>query len=221
MQVGTVVGLWRYPVKSMAGQALDEVHVSWHGFAGDRRWAFLRDGVPRNGFPWLTIRQRADLCRYRPSFADPAKPDSSRTCVLTPQGREFEVIDPELAAELGTGVRVVKLDRGIFDAMPLSLVTTRSIGDLDVRRFRPNLLVDAPGATEDDWVGRVLRIGDLRMRVDRRYTRCVIVNVDPDTTERDSRILRAIARDRELCLGVYGSTVEPGRVAIGDAVVVD
>jgi uncharacterized protein YcbX len=74
---------------------------------------------------------------------------------------------------------------------------------------------------EDDWVGRVLRIGGLRMRVDRRDTRCVIVNVDPDTTERDPRLLRAIARERELCLGVYGSTVEPGRVAIGDAVVVD
>jgi uncharacterized protein len=53
-----VVGLWRYPVKSMAGEALVAAEVSWHGLAGDRRWAFVRDGVVRSGFPWLTLRER-------------------------------------------------------------------------------------------------------------------------------------------------------------------
>jgi uncharacterized protein YcbX len=217
MRVGVVVGLWRYPVKSMAGQALDEVAVSWHGFAGDRRWAFLRENVPRSGFPWLTIRQRADLCRYRPWFADPAKPASSKTFVTTPEGREFEVIDAGLGARLGA--RAVKLDRGTFDAMPLSLLTTGSAGELDVRRFRPNLLVD--GGPEEAWVGRVLRIGGLRMRVDRRDERCAVVNVDPETAQRNPEILRTIARERELCLGVYGSTIEPGLVSAGDAVLVE
>ncbi len=56
--VGRVVGLWRYPVKSMAGEALKEAEVSWHGFAGDRRWAFIRDGMVNSGFPWLTLRER-------------------------------------------------------------------------------------------------------------------------------------------------------------------
>ena len=54
--VGRVVGLWRYPVKSMAGEPLTEIEMSWHGFAGDRRWAFIRDDVTRSGFPWLTLR---------------------------------------------------------------------------------------------------------------------------------------------------------------------
>ena len=63
--VGRVVGLWRYPVKSMAAEPLAEVDVSWHGFAGDRRWAFVRDGVPQSGFPWLTLRERADMSHYR------------------------------------------------------------------------------------------------------------------------------------------------------------
>jgi len=67
----------------------------------------------------------------------------------------------------------------------------------------------------------VLRIGAMRMRVDKRDGRCVVVTIDPVTTERDPAILRAIARDRQGCLGVYGSTVEPGRVAVGDAVVID
>jgi uncharacterized protein YcbX len=43
--VGRIVELWRYPVKSMAAEPLTEIDVSWHGFAGDRRWAFIRDGV--------------------------------------------------------------------------------------------------------------------------------------------------------------------------------
>ena len=230
--VGRVVGLWRYPVKSMRGEALAGAEVSWHGLAGDRRWAFVRDGVVQSGFPWLTLRERGDLNHYRPAFVDPARPDKSPTVVSTPSGATFDVADPALAAELGAGVRVIKQDRGVFDTFPLSLITTQTIArlgelvgaELAVERFRPNLLVeaadDAPFA-EDAWVGRVLRIGGLRLRVDKRDGRCAVVTVDPVTTERNPAILRAIARDREGQLGVYGSTVEPGRIAVGDAVLVD
>ncbi|HLL46345.1 MAG TPA: hypothetical protein VK399_06535, partial [Longimicrobiaceae bacterium] len=72
---------------------------------------------------------------------------------------------------------------------------------------------------EDAWVGAVLSVGGLRMRVDKRDQRCVMVNVDPATTRRDPAVLRAIARERQACLGVYGSSVQPGRVAVGDPVV--
>ena len=231
-EVGRVAALWRYPVKSMAAESLEAVEVSWHGLAGDRRWAFVRGGVERSGFPWMTIRERAEMGQYRPSFADPSRPDASRTLVRTPGGDELEVIDPALAAELGPGVRVIKQNRGVFDAMPLSLITTQSVAalgamvgaELEVQRFRPNLLIEAAGETpfrEEAWLGSVLRIGGMRMRVDQRDERCVIVNIDPVTTERDAAILRTLAREREACIGVYGSTVEPGSVAVGDPVVVE
>jgi uncharacterized protein YcbX len=231
-RVGRVAALWRYPVKSMAAERLDEVEVSWHGFAGDRRWAFVRDGVVHSGFPFLTIRRRPDMGHYRPAFRDPSMPDGSPTVVRTPGGAALDVADPALAAELGDGARAVKLDRGLFDAMPLSLITTRSIAavgalvgaELDPQRFRPNLLVEATGDgpwPEDAWVGCVLRVGDLRMRVDQRDQRCVIVNVDPATTRRDPAVLRAVARANDGCLGVYGSVVQPGRVAAGDPVVLE
>jgi uncharacterized protein YcbX len=231
--VGRVVGLWRYPVKSMAAEALAEVEVSWHGLAGDRRWAFIRSDVPRSGFPWFTLRQRADLNHYRPSFVEPERPDKSPTVVQTPSGAVLDVTDPALAAELGPGgIRVIKQDRGIFDTFPLSVITTQTlsrlgemVGDrLDVSRFRPNLLVEAAGDApfqEDDWVGRVLQIGDLRMRIDQRDGRCVVITIDPATTERTPEILRTVARERQGCVGVYGSTVAPGRVAVGDAVMVE
>jgi uncharacterized protein YcbX len=232
VQVGRVVGLWRYPVKSMAGEALDEVGVSWHGVAGDRRWAFVRDAQVRSGFPWLTIRQQPGMSRYRPWFVEPGRPDRSRTMVRTPAGHDLDVVDPALAAELGDGVRVIKQDRGVFDTLPLSLITTQTIAglealvdtELDVQRFRPNLVIDAVGGAafpEDRWVGSGLRIGDTRVRIDGRDKRCIVVNVDPTTTERDRTVLRAIRAERKARLGVYGSTVQPGRVAIGDPVVLD
>ena len=230
--VGRVVALWRYPVKSMAAEALAEAEVSWSGLAGDRRWAFIRDGEVRSGFPWLTLRQRPDLSHYRPSFVDPDRPNASRTMVRTPVGNEFDVVDLALAAELGAGVRVIKQDRGIFDTMPLSLITTQTVAalgaltscDLDVLRFRPNLLIEAATEEpfpEDAWVGSVLHIGGMRMRVDGRDKRCLVVNIDPVTTRRSPAILRAIANERQTCLGVYGSTVQPGRIAIGDPVIMD
>ena len=57
-EVGRVVALRRYPVKSMAPEVLTEVDVSWHWLAGDRRWAFIRNGLVQSGFSWLTLRQR-------------------------------------------------------------------------------------------------------------------------------------------------------------------
>src|SRR5690242_15102227 len=111
-EIGRVVSLWRYPVKSMAAESLHEVEVSWHGLAGDRRWAFIRDGVVQSGFPWLTIRERAEMRHYRPSFAQPDRPNASAVIVRTPAGATFDMIDPALAAELGDGVRLIKQDRG-------------------------------------------------------------------------------------------------------------
>lgn len=228
--VGRVVGLWRYPVKSMAAEPLTEVDVSWHGFSGDRRWAFIRDGVTHSGFPWLTLRERRDLNHYRPSFVDPTQPDKSATIVRTPAGVDYDVSDPALAAEIcPQGARVIRQDRGVFDTFPLSLITTQTVArlgemvgvELDVRRFRPNIVIesaeDAP-FLEDSWVGCVLRIGGIRMRVDKRDGRCVVITIDPVTTERSADVFRAVARDRQGCLGVYGSTVQPGRAAVNDFV---
>jgi uncharacterized protein len=227
--IGRVVGLWRYPVKSMAGEALEAAEVAWHGVAGDRRWGFIRDRMVRSGFPWLTIRERPEMSHYRPRLADPDRPDGSAVRVATPASGEIDVADPALGALLGDGVRVIKQDRGIFDTHPLSLITTQTVASLaeavgsplSVLRFRPNLLVEAATDEpfpEDAWVGAVLRLGGVRMRVDKRDQRCVMVNVDPVTTERNPTVLRTIARQRDACLGVYGAVVEPGRVSVGDEV---
>lgn len=231
--VGRVFGLWRYPVKSMAREPLEAADATWHGLAGDRRWAFVRNDAVRSGFPWLTLRERGDLAHFRPVFTDPGQPDRSSVLVHTPEGAVFDVVDPALATLLHPeGARPIKLDRGAFDTFPLSVLGTATLAwlgervgrPLDVARFRPNMLVETDDGSpfaEERWVGRVLRIGSLRLRVDKRDGRCAVITIDPVTTERDPAILRTLVAERQGCLGVYGSVVEPGRVARGDLVLLE
>ena len=228
--VGRVAEVWRYPVKSMAGERLAAAELSWPGLSGDRRWAFVRPDRAHTGFPWLTIRQQPALHHYRPTVVDPDRPDRSAVRVTDPEGQVYAVDDPALAARFGAGVYAIKHDRGTFDASPVSLVSRQGLAALsrrvgaavDVRRFRANLVLDAPGADEfpeDGWVGRLLRIGTAVLRVDQADERCALVNVDPDTLGRNSAVLRTIVQQRAMCFGVYGSTVTPGVLRPGDPVV--
>lgn len=231
-KLGIVVDLRRYLVKSMAAELLSSATVTWHGIAADRRWAFVRPGLERSGFPWLTIREKPDLWRYQPRLAEPGNAEGSKVLVKTPGGGEWDAADPELARELGgEGIRVIKQGGGIFDTFPVSLLTLQSVRglselvgeELTAERFRPNLVVDAAECEEpfpeDAWVGSVLRIGTgYRCRMDVRDPRCVMVNVDPQSGAMNPAVLRAIATEREARFGVYGTTVEPGEIAPGDEV---
>ena len=229
--LGKVARLFRYPVKSMGSEELHSVEVEWHGFKGDRRWAFVQAGKERSGFPWLTIRERPQMWHYQPYHVDPNDVEKSVTMVRTPSGHELDVVDPALAVELAEGARVIKDGRGIFDTMPLSLITLQTISalgasvgyDFDPRRFRPNLVIDSiegGDAPEMSWIGDTLEIGSMRMRVDKRDKRCVLINVDPESTEKDPQVLRTVAQERDACLGVYGSVVQVGTVKVGDTVTV-
>jgi uncharacterized protein len=231
--VGTVRELLRYPVKSMAAEPLQTVWAGWHGLAGDRRWAFVRPGMERNGFPWLTIREKPDLWRHEAYFAGPADVECAKTMVRTPDGAEWEVTDPELANRLGEGVRVIKVGSGIFDTFPISLLSVQSIEGLSglvgqplrPLRFRPNLVIEANegGAfPEEQWEGAVLRIGGWRCRLDARDQRCMMVNIDPlDPASANPAVLRTIAQNRDARFGMYGTTVQPGEVAVGDLVSIE
>lgn len=224
--LGVVQRLSRYPVKSMAPEELARAEVSWHGVPGDRRWAFLRPDSEASGFPFLTIRELPRLALYRAELTDPRRPDASSVRVRTPQNGTYAVDDVDLARHLGDGVRVTRLRRGLYDSMPVSLISTATVAELcrrakvpyEPRRFRPNLLVelaeDRPFA-EDDWVGRTLTVGGAVLRVDRHDPRCVVINVDPHTGETSPAMLRALA-DRQARAGVYASVVAPGNLAAGD-----
>jgi uncharacterized protein len=236
--VGHVAALWRYPVKSMAAEELDDAEVSWHGLAGDRRWAFIRDGQVSSGSPWLTMRERPELAHYRPRFVVPRRPGASPVLVRTPSGGELDAADPALAAELGPGgTRHQAGPRRLRHDAPVAAdhagpdrprpAGWHRVGGRAVpaQHSRGRLRGGCPGGGR--YRARLPR-GRLG-RPDTAHRRAADAGGParpamrdgdhrPGDVARDPAILRAIARERDARFGVYGSTVEPGRVAVGDPV---
>jgi uncharacterized protein len=225
--VGRVEAIFRYPIKSMAGEQLADAQIGWHGVDGDRRFA-LRRVEERGGMPWLTASKLPALLQFTPIGLPP-------THVRTPDGRELAIDGPELIAEIerryGKPVQLMRLDRGIFDEGAISVIaesTIHELGtavgyDLGVRRFRPNILIrtDAPRGFEDnDWVGSVLAFGDdgPRISIQLRDERCAMLNLDADTAESDPRIMKAAVRMNDNKAGVYGTVIRCGRIAVGQRV---
>ena len=219
-----VEAIFRYPVKSMAGESLQAAQIGWHGVDGDRRFALRRLEDP-GGFPWLSASKLAELVTFTPLVRD-----GLCTHVRTPDGRELPVRGAELAAEIarlhGHPVEMMRLDRGgIFDEGTISVITPATVAAIapDVRRFRPNLLVrtDAPSAFEEDaWVGGVLWFDDdgPELAITRRDERCAMLNLDPDTARSDPQIMKTVVRLNDNHAGVYASVIRPGRVAVGQRV---
>jgi uncharacterized protein YcbX len=234
--VGTVAALYRFPVKSMRGEMVPTAQLYWHGLAGDRRYAFLREGNTSR-FPWLTAREVPELLRYAPYFAttDDAMNDLVR--VHTPGGADLALEDPalrdELATRYGGGVTLLQNSRGVPDSAAISLLgmaTVRELGTrigaaLDPLRFRNNVLIDTAGDRpfeEEDWLGRVIRFGDAadgpRVHVNRKDPRCMMVNLDPDEVTQNPAVLRTIVREREQCAALYCSVEGIGMLSVGDPV---
>jgi hypothetical protein len=234
--VGRVRAVYRYPVKSMRAESLLEAQVGWYGIDGDRRYAFVRADSP-GGFPWLTGREVPEMVRYVSRYSDPAHVKESPVVVINPAGQELPLESPELLEELSRAWRgplhLIHLNTGCHDAMPLSLVSTASVEalgqevglELDPRRFRPNLLVEPAGGVpfgEDEWIGSTIQIGEgaaaARVRIDRQNQRCAMINIDPETAQRDPRVLKTLVRTRDECMAVYGSTEQPGLIRSGDPI---
>ena len=126
------------------------------------------------------------------------------------------------------------------DFAPLHLITTATLGRIaelspyrraDLERYRPNIVIGTGGSgfTENDWLGRELRIGaDLVLRVIARTPRCAIPTLAHGRLRRDTEALRVVARnnrvsplpdaDPEPCAGVYAEVLKPGRISTGDPV---
>lgn len=231
MEIGIIKNIFRYPVKSMAGEALGSCELGWHGLEGDRRFAFRRlEDV--GGFPWLTAGRLPSLIRYQPFRSGENSEKQSATHVRTPEGKEFELGSEELRAEIaqlyGKDVQLMQFKHGIFDEAAISLINLSTIRGvemecekrLDVRRFRPNLLIETGSGepfAEDNWVGRSIRFGSdgPEISITLRDLRCAMINLDPDTAESDPIVLKSVARINEVCAGVYATVTKTGTVAVG------
>ena len=236
LEIGHVEAIFRYPVKSMRGEPLEIAQLGWHGLEGDRRLAFRRL-VDRGGFPWLSASKLPDLLRFAPQRRQDGAHGDLPTHIRTPDGEEMPIFGEDLATEVGrrygSPVQMMHLKNGIFDDASISMIasdTVHEIGrlsgrSLDVRRFRPNVVVRLLRLLpfqEDEWVGSVLSFGEgddaPAITVTMRDLRCSMVNLDPDSASLAPEVMKAIVRANQNNAGVYGAVTRVGRVAVGQPI---
>jgi uncharacterized protein YcbX len=276
---GSVVVLWRYPVKSMMGEELNATEVTEGGLLGDRAYALVdsSDGKvasAKNPQKWPS------LFDFRAALAD--IPRTGRTMppvrITLPDGTVLSGEQPDIHQVLSTVLnRSVALDiaervrqagtasslpearaataeeywpdmEGLehrdtvtdfglpqgtfFDAAVVHVLTTATLdglrarypeGRFEVRRFRPNIVIEAANGgtsfTENAWIGRTLAIGDVvRLSVTGPCPRCVMTTLAQGDLPRDTGILRTAAQHNQANVGVYASVLQGGEVRRGDSV---
>ena len=159
------------------------------------------------------------------------------THVRTPEGKEYELRSNELREEISRGhgrdVELMNPKSGIFDEACLSVISLSTVHgveresgrELDLRRFRPNVVIETNSGEafeENRWVGRTLIFGDensgAAASVTMKDERCVMVNFDPETAEKDFEVMKTVVRLNENYAGVYGTAVRAGELRVGQVV---
>jgi uncharacterized protein YcbX len=230
--LGAVQELWRYPVASVGGEQVNEIDVGLNRIKGDREF-LLTDLVSGE------VAAPEKLSRWRPalhlsaswemggviegpswshSFSDQTLDDVlSRhfgfTCGLRREGTELETQNGSVTV------------RARYEVSPLHIISAVAIRELeahlpssrlDVRRFRPNIVVDT-NFRDDEVVGRKFDVGLTRGVVTEATKRCGMTMVAQIGLPEDPDILRTILRKRNRCLGVYATVSEGTSISIGDA----
>ncbi len=228
--------LARYPVKSMRGEELATAEIDEQGIVGDRQWAvFTPDGGVGSGKSSRRFRRVEGLLDYRATLNDAAGLAGAAPLIESPTGQRFSADEPGASELLSAALRrPLRLgqEAGVrqHDESGLHLVTTaalRKVSELlgepvQVARFRPNLVLESPGDgfVEDDWAGRELRLGaDVVVRLGPGMPRCVMVDMPQGELDADGRILKLLAREHQLMLGIKVEVVKGGIVRRGDAAV--
>jgi uncharacterized protein YcbX len=206
-----VVEIWRYPVKTMAGEKLQRVTIGPLGIQGDRV-VHVEDATGRV----ITSRSHPRFLGHKGSLGPHGE--------IMVDRRPWD--SPEVSAQVldiaGPGARLVRYDGAErFDVLPLLIATDGAIAAFghDRRRLRPNIVIGGvEGLTEREWPGACLRIGNALIGVQDLRLRCIMTSYDPDTLVQDREITRGIYRrfDGKIALNCF--VIEGGEIAVGDEV---
>ncbi|MFD2419277.1 MOSC domain-containing protein [Amycolatopsis pigmentata] len=231
---GTVAGLYRWPVKSLAGERIEAARLDERGLAGDRSHVLI-DRRPKHDGHVLTVRQNAALLGwgsfYGPDVADPDGPPALRT----PDGGERSWSDPTTAGALACSLgfplelrdAVGSQDRGptvhvTMEASRAELAQELS-APVELERFRPNvhLSLDAPAFAEEQWsAGTTITIGEVALEVvgddSGPCIRCAVPSWDPAGRERWPELQRWLINKHDNKFGVIMRVTRAGAVGIGD-----
>jgi len=206
-----ITEIWRYPVKTMAGEKLRRAAVGSLGVEGDRvvHVENARGKV-------ITSRSHPRFLGHKGSLGPHGE--------IMVDGRPWD--SPEVAAEVadivGPGARLVRYEGAErFDVLPLLVATDGAIAAFghDRRRLRPNIVIGGvEGLTEGEWPGACLRTAKVLIGVQDLRLRCIMTSYDPDTLVQDKAITRGIYQrfDGKLALNCF--VIEGGEIAVGDEV---
>src|SRR6187399_3499019 len=203
--------IWRYPVKSMAGERLERVSAGPLGLHGDRV-VQVYDGRGR----LVTARTYPRLLGLHATLAADGEP--------LVDGRPWTAPDVRARVEriVGAGARLVRNEsEARFDILPLLVATDGAVAAFgrDARRLRPNLIIGGvDGLDERGWEGRVLRIGSALIALADLRGRCVMTTFDPDTLEQDPRVLKDIVRRFDGRLALNADVIQGGELRVMTAV---
>ena len=205
-----VKGLWRYPVKTLAGVPLETAELTPTGIPGDRI-VHVRgpEGVRTSRRQHLLLGLKGTLGPDGWPLVNGHRWDSEEALQLV---RRAAGADAWLAAHDG-------VER--FDVLPLLVATDGAVAAFgrDIRRLRPNILIGGvPGMDETRWPGGELHIGEAVVRLDSLRGRCPMTTVDPDSLERDPEVLKDIGRRFGGRLALNAEVSRPGTIRVGDPV---
>ena len=271
--VGSVVSMWRYPVKSMMGEELNAAEVTERGILGDRAYALV-DTSDRRVASAKNPRKWPQLFDFRAAFVDTPRAGGKvpPVRITLPDGTvvtsEDGDLNPILSRALNRQVILNVIERSqrrgtskaeeywpdmegldhrdtvtdfdlpegtFFDCAVIHVLTTATIdrlrtlypeGRFEVRRFRPNIVVQPTSGEldfiENAWSGHSLAIGEhVRLSITGPCPRCVMTTLPQGDLPRDPGILRTAARHNKANVGVYGSVVRSGVIRRGDSVAVE
>lgn len=206
-----IAELWRYPVKSMGGEALDRAYLEPLGITGDRV-VHVEDA---DGHV-ITARTHPRLLGHHTSLDSSGEPlvDGERWTESRVRQKVVDIVGP--------GAQLIWDESGErFDVLPLLIATDGAISAFghDRRRLRPNIVIaGVEGLAERAWPGHVLRIGRVLIGVRDLRGRCVMTTFDPDTLEQDRKVLRGIFQKFGGRLALNGYVIRTGEIRVGDGV---
>lgn len=228
--VGSVGTVTRYPVKSLAGEAVPSAALEARGLVGDREWAVLTaDGGIGSGKTTRRFRKIAGLLDWTAAAGAGGPP-----VLISPSGEVWRVDEPRasevLSLALGQPLRLRReADVPHHDECGVHLVTTSSVrrveqlvdGSVDVRRLRANLVIgtEGTGFVEDAWTGAELEVGaEVVLRLGAGMSRCVMVDQPQAAVTPGPPVLRALGLAHDVLLGLQAEVLRPGTLSVGDVV---
>jgi len=205
-----VAGIWRYPVKTLAGERLRDARIGSFGIPGDRIvWVRGPEGVRTSRRHHRLLGLRGTLSEDGEALVNGNPWESAEALALVKEAAGDDAwLEPSTQAER-------------FDILPLLVATDGAVAAFgrDVRRLRPNILIGGvDGLDERQWEGKELHIGSVVITLDSLRARCPMTTVDPDTLERDPNVLRDIGRRFGGRLALNADVIQTGTIAEGDPV---